>query len=82
MKKIKTDTILNVLKRAEDLGIIQDRMTLFLDLYNVNNIIDLDFERLANFNDFDFTHDIIGIQKNFNRQTKILENYFLPRCTK
>ena len=41
----------------------------------------LDLNKLSNFPDFDFAHDIVGISNNINRATGILENCFLPRCS-
>lgn len=39
----------------------------------------LDFERLRDADDFNFTHDIVGIARHLNRETGKLENHFLPR---
>jgi hypothetical protein len=39
----------------------------------------LDFQRLLEASDFDFLHDMIGIQDHINRETGKLENCFVPR---
>ena len=41
----------------------------------------LDLNKLLDFPDLDFTHDIVGISNNINRTTGILDNCFLPRCS-
>ena len=57
-------------------------MTLYMDLEHCHTKgCPLDFERLINFNDGDFLHDIVGIRKNINRETGEIENCFLPRCS-
>ena len=39
-----------------------------------------DFKKLQDFDDMNFDHDIGGIRRHFNRETKKLEDCFLPRC--
>jgi hypothetical protein len=52
-----------------------------MDLAAVHaNDIRLDLAELLAAPAFDFSHDIMGIRKNLNRDTGILMNCFLPRC--
>lgn len=39
----------------------------------------LDLERLLNADDFNFSHDIFGINRHLNHETGKLENHFRPR---
>ena len=41
----------------------------------------LDLEKLMDFDDANFNHDIVGIKVNINRNTGELENCFSPRCS-
>ena len=76
-----------VLKRAMtliqsdkvDFGVDIPQSVVFMDLMNA----DVDYDRLADFPDYDFAHDIIGIISNMNRQVipPRLENCFTPRST-
>ena len=40
---------------------------------------DLRLNDLLNADDSNFAHDICGIQKNINRETREIENFFVPR---
>lgn len=40
----------------------------------------LDFQKLLDAPQADFTHDILGIIGNINRETGKLDNFFDPRC--
>jgi len=51
-----------------------------LDLEYCHKVEPLDFAVLDCFDAGNFAHDIIGIYVNFNRDTKQLDNCFLPRC--
>ncbi len=60
-----------------------DGMSVAMDLSAVNaNDCKLDFEKLLEFDDFNFWHDINGISVHIDRETGKLQNCFLPRCTK
>lgn len=63
-----------------DAGAAVSRLDVMMDLEFCNDDIPLDFEKLAAFDDGDFGHDIGGIYRHFNRQTKKLEDCFVPRC--
>lgn len=59
-----------------------DRLALAMDIEAANATCPLDPDRLLSFPDFDFFHDIFGIQSNIDRETGELQHCFLPRCAK
>lgn len=60
-----------------------DRRGLIMDLDACHsNGCPLDFERLLNFPEFDFLHDIYGIYRHLDRKTGKLQNFFMPRCAR
>ena len=60
-----------------------DRLEMEMDLVATHsNGCPLNFRSLINFDDFNFFHDLVGIQNNINRKTGKLDNHFLPRCAK
>jgi len=60
----------------------EDKLSLMMDVETAYQDCLLDLQKLLDADDFNFYHDIIGIGNNLNRQTKKLENCFLPRYTK
>lgn len=82
MKKINTDLVIAVANRANDIFGV-DRLTIIMDItYCINGGCDLDLKGLVNADEMNFCHDIVGIHNNLNRNTKKLENCFVPRFTK
>lgn len=70
-----------VLERADKLGLINNsysRMTCSMDIEAAD--CDLDIDKLLDFEDFDFTHDICGIARHIDRNTGKLKDCFSPRC--
>ena len=52
-----------------------------MDLYYcIEGGCEIDLKKLFQFDDFNFAHDIVGINKNLNHKNYKLENGFLPRC--
>lgn len=41
----------------------------------------MDFENLLKADDFNFAHDVFGIERKLDRKTGKLKDFFLPRCT-
>lgn len=41
----------------------------------------LNFQKLLDFDDFNFNHDFYGIRKHIDRNTGKLKDCFLPRCS-
>jgi len=73
-------TMFEIAKRADDMGILAvDRLTLKMDLENVNKKMKLNFKELLKADDIDFIHDIYNIQLHMDRKTGELKNDFLPR---
>ena len=80
MTKDEMLTIAKIAKRAEDKGLLMfDRMSLIMDIENAHRQFNLKLNEWLKANDLDFSHDIVGIQQNINRETKQVENCFLPR---
>lgn len=75
-------------KRAIELGLSGRGkwapLHIHMDLVAVkaNGMPELDFGRLLNSSGQDFAHDIVGIERNLNRQTGKLENCFVPRAAR
>ena len=80
--------IAKICKRARDVynkaGLTPpDVATLTMDLDAAHsNGAPLDFKKLLEFPQFDFMHDIHGIQTHIDRGTGRLTHCFLPRCHK
>lgn len=78
--------ISEIAKRANALATSYDIdypvLVAFMDLDNANKHIPLDLDKLMQFNEQNFGHDIFGIRRHLNRDTKELENCFLPRSAK
>ncbi len=67
-------------RAVNELGV--DRRTTSLDLFYADKCAPLDFERLLVFPAYDFAHDIFGIARHMNRETRKIKDCFLPRCAK
>ena len=78
--KKEFETIVKICERAEQLDIApKERMTLIMDLENTHNSVGLNLEGLLAADDLNFAHDVVGIQNHINRETKELEDFFVPR---
>lgn len=83
MNRDEKMVVVEIAKRADALGIMMfDRMSLMMDIEAVHAEIGLKLDELLNADDINFTHDIVGIQKNLDRKSKKLQNFFLPRYAK
>lgn len=79
-KKDDIDVIVEIAERAEKINLnMFDRMSLIMDLQHTHELFNLRLEELLTADDFNFAHDIVGIQNNFNRKTLQMDNLFLPR---
>lgn len=76
------DIISKITDRAVALDLItkSQRVHVRMDLTACNSTCPLDYEKLLGFPDFDFTHDICGINRHLDRETFQLKNCFCPRC--
>lgn len=76
-------TAVKVVERADNLGLLAfDRLSLMMDLNVAFNQCKIDIDRLNNFDEFNFIHDVVGIQRHINRQTGLIEDHFIPRCAR
>lgn len=46
------------------------------------NSTKLNLEKLLTFDDFNFLHDVLGIQRHLDRGTGKMMNCFVPRCSR
>lgn len=85
-RKAKLESIINIINRAEDMGIMlqtaKPRLTLMMDLdYALD---DDQIKRLEGFNDESLAHDVVGIQRYMNRSELSIKSMeddcFIPRC--
>jgi hypothetical protein len=79
------EAIEKIIKRVFDADKViypGDRIDLALDLEHTDKVIPLDFDRLIEFPDGDFYHDILGIYRHFDTEAKVMKDCFLPRCSK
>jgi len=58
---------------------LSDAMSVEMDLYATHGDCGLKFAALLAADDFNFGHDLSGIQAHMNRRTGKLDNHFLPR---
>lgn len=80
MTKDEMLTIAEIAKRAEEKGLLLfDRMSLIMDIQTAHEEFNLKLDEWLKADDFNFSHDIVGIQQNINRETKTIENCFVPR---
>lgn len=78
--KEQIQTIAKIAKRAEKMDLLgHDRMTLMIDLRAVYLQMGLRLDDLLQADDFNFSHDIVGIQNHMNRTSHKIEGGFLPR---
>lgn len=78
--KEKFMTYVKIAQRAEGMGIYMgERFTLLMDIENADKVFNLRLEDWLNADDFNFTHDIIGITNNINRNNPTDFNLFVPR---
>jgi hypothetical protein len=79
-KRETTLKIVEIAKRAESRNLLAfDRMSLIMDLQVAHDEFDLRLDELLDADNFNFAHDIVGIQNHINRETKTMENHFVPR---
>lgn len=79
-KKNDIDLMVEILERAEELDLMMfDRVSLMMDLHVAHEEFNLRLSELASTDNFNFSHDIVGIQQNVNRETASMEGLFVPR---
>ena len=77
MEKVLDRAMTLIQSDKVDFGVDIPQPVVLMDLMNAN----VDYDRLVDFPDYDFAHDIIGIISNMNRHATPprLENCFVPR---
>lgn len=69
-----------IAQRAEGMDLYKgERITFLMDIENADNVFNLRLEDLLKANDGDFTHDIVGIVSNIDRNNPTDFNFFVPR---
>lgn len=82
MNKEIFEVLTRIINRADDMNLLQfDRQAILMDFKIAIDCLDLDLYKLLKFDDNNFTHDIIGIQKYVNRKEMTFNDMFLPRCS-
>lgn len=75
--------VAKIVRRAEKMNLVKvDRHHLMMDIVAVNQEVGLRLEEWLNADEFNFAHDVVGIQQNLDPDTKKLTNFFLPRYAK
>ena len=77
-------TIANIAARAVEMANLNKytRMTAILDISHCNSSCPLRLDDLLAADDFNFAHDVFGINQHLNRETGELNDCFLPRFAK
>lgn len=80
MNNENKESIKGIVDRADKNNLLQfDRLSLMMDLDLAVKEFNLKVDELLEADDFNFAHDIVGIQNHIDRQNKIFINHFLPR---
>ena len=83
MNRDEKMVVVEIAKRADEMGLMMfDRMSLMMDIEAVHAEIGLRLDDLLKADNFNFAHDIVGIQQNIDRENKKLNHCFLPRFAK
>lgn len=78
-------TISKIAKRARDMagaGNEYPHLDAMMDVEHAHKDCPLKLDELLAADDVNFTHDVFGIRRHLNRETKKLENCFVPRFAK
>ena len=80
MRKERLELIMKIAERAEELDLLMfDRLSLIMDLDFADSKFNLRLKELLNADNVNFSHDIVGIQQNIDRQNKTMSDFFVPR---
>lgn len=72
--------ILKIVERADNMGLLYfDKLSLMMDLECANEEFNLRLDEFLKADDFNFSHDISGIQHHIDRSTKTFKDCFIPR---
>lgn len=82
-KKDNLEKINKIVERADNMGLLMfDRLNLSMDLDFWNSKEPIDLQVLFDADDFNFTHDIVGIQNHIDRANYKIDSTFLPRASR
>lgn len=84
MKRLSREELLlcgRIAARAKEMGFYEGRLTTcFMDIQNAAEYWDMRLEDWYNADDFNFAHDIAGIDENIIRKNPVeFTNHFVPR---
>lgn len=75
-----TETIHQIVARAKGKNLVGNSpVSLEMDLHCANDEFNLRLDELLEADDFNFSHDIVGIQNNLDREQCKMTNLFVPR---
>ncbi len=78
--KEKFETIMNIVNRAEAMGILRtDKFSALMDLDYAVAAFNLRLKDFLNADELNFTHDFVQIQEDIDRKTCKFSGRFLPR---
>jgi len=77
--KLESDFIDRIVERACKNNPEYDRIKMYMDLSACNAQTPLKLDKLLEADEYNFQHDVRGIQTHINRRTGFLEHCFLPR---
>jgi hypothetical protein len=74
-----TDIAQRAKKKFDKMGVPRSVIDIEMDIQAAHADTPLKLEALATADDFNFSHDVMGIYRHLNRRTGKLEDCFLPR---
>lgn len=77
--KEEREIVMSIVRRAVEANIYSDALTCDMDISAVHVHCPLRLSDLLSADQFNFAHDMYGIQRHINRRTGELKNFFLPR---
>ena len=80
-QQLKSAIADRAVKMFNRFGVPVRKIDILMDIDYVNEICPMRLRELLDADDFNFSHDIGGIYRHFNRETRQLENCFIPRSS-
>lgn len=69
-----------IAKRADEMGLLMfDRVSLVMDLEVATEEFNLRLDEFLNADNFNFSHDVVGIQQHIDRDNGEMVKKFVPR---
>lgn len=80
MEKKNFELMGAIAKRADEMGLLMfDRMSLIMDLEVATEEFNLRLDEFLKADNFNFSHDVVGIQQHVDRENRKMVNIFVPR---